>query len=216
MNSAYKNILSTIAATIVLFGAAYGIAVIAPYGGIDLHGAQANLHAPENPLVMKGHEVYVSQGCVYCHTQDLRPTAADVARFSDPEQYGEYQMPVAEETQFFSPSAMGSARIGPDLARLAAKSDRESLEALLRSAPDGSVRAGLHNYTNLFFDDNLSPLGLSWKIRMMMNAGIPFSDPYQRSVFLHLEGQTKGDALIEYLLFLGKRQKEFNGQYYQN
>ena len=61
----------------------------------------------------------------------------------------------------------------------------------------------------------MSPLFFCWRVRMMMNARAPMSDAYQRSAFEEIGGQTRGDALVEYLLSLGRRQSEFAGKYFQ-
>jgi mono/diheme cytochrome c family protein len=70
-------------------------------------GAQAGLTAAE----LRGREVYAREGCAYCHTQQIRFTAADIARFGAPT--------LAWETRFDFPHLWGTRRIGPDLARVA-------------------------------------------------------------------------------------------------
>jgi len=77
----------------------------------------------------------------------------------------------------------------------------------------------MHSYGRLFdandVYDEVDALSLSWKIRAMMNAGVPFSDSYQKSALDNLPGRSKGDALKAYLLTLGARQSEFAGKYYK-
>jgi mono/diheme cytochrome c family protein len=72
--------------------------------------------APANPLGLtaneiRGRAIYASEGCAYCHTQQIRYTEADIARFGSPT--------LAWETQFDYPQLWGTRRIGPDLARVA-------------------------------------------------------------------------------------------------
>ncbi|MEQ9366421.1 MAG: cbb3-type cytochrome c oxidase subunit II, partial [Leptospirales bacterium] len=38
---------------------------------LPTYGAMAHL-SPESPLAMKGQEVYMQEGCQYCHSQNLR------------------------------------------------------------------------------------------------------------------------------------------------
>ncbi len=59
----------------------------------------------------RGRAVYASEGCAYCHTQQIRYLAADIARFGAPT--------LAWETQFDYPHLWGTRRIGPDLSRAA-------------------------------------------------------------------------------------------------
>lgn len=57
----------------------------------------------------RGREIYASEGCAYCHTQQIRYTAEDIRRFGAPT--------LAWEGQFDSPHMWGTRRIGPDLSR---------------------------------------------------------------------------------------------------
>jgi cytochrome c oxidase cbb3-type subunit 2/cytochrome c oxidase cbb3-type subunit I/II len=78
--------------------------------------AQTAAMAPANALGMsasaeRGRLVYSREGCAYCHTQQVRYVASDMARFGAPT--------LAWETRFDYPHLWGTRRIGPDLARAA-------------------------------------------------------------------------------------------------
>ncbi len=64
---------------------------------------------PYTPLELAGRQIYVSEGCYNCHSQQIRPMVAEVKR------YGEYSKP--GEFIYDHPFQWGSRRIGPDLAR---------------------------------------------------------------------------------------------------
>jgi cytochrome c oxidase cbb3-type subunit I/II len=64
---------------------------------------------PYTPLELVGRAHYISEGCVNCHSQMVRPLVAETER------YGEYSKP--GESVFDHPFLWGSRRIGPDLAR---------------------------------------------------------------------------------------------------
>ncbi|MEZ6095461.1 MAG: cytochrome-c oxidase, cbb3-type subunit I [Pirellulaceae bacterium] len=64
---------------------------------------------PYTPLELAGREIYVSEGCYNCHSQQIRPM------FAEKERYGEYSR--AGEFVYDRPFQWGSRRIGPDLAR---------------------------------------------------------------------------------------------------
>ncbi len=66
---------------------------------------------------MRGREIYGREGCVNCHSQLIRATAADVRRFGPPSQ--------AWETEKEFPHLWGTRRIGPDLARESGKRSRD-------------------------------------------------------------------------------------------
>jgi cytochrome c oxidase cbb3-type subunit I/II len=64
---------------------------------------------PYTPLELLGRDLYISEGCYNCHSQQVRPL------FAETERYGEYSR--AEESIYDRPFQWGSRRIGPDLAR---------------------------------------------------------------------------------------------------
>ncbi len=57
----------------------------------------------------RGRDIYAREGCSYCHTQQIRFTAADEARFGAPT--------LAWEGKRDYPHMLGTRRIGPDLSR---------------------------------------------------------------------------------------------------
>jgi cytochrome c oxidase cbb3-type subunit I/II len=68
---------------------------------------------PYTPLELAGRDIYIREGCYVCHSQQIRPTAAEVLR------YGEASK--IEESMYDHPFQWGSKRTGPDLARVGSK-----------------------------------------------------------------------------------------------
>lgn len=66
---------------------------------------------------LRGRAVYGREGCLNCHTQFIRSTAADVRRFGPASR--------AWETENEYPQLWGTRRIGPDLARESGKRPRD-------------------------------------------------------------------------------------------
>ncbi|MEQ1860588.1 MAG: cbb3-type cytochrome c oxidase subunit II [Chthoniobacteraceae bacterium] len=64
-----------------------------------------------------GREVYIREGCYYCHTQQVR----DVQNGSDMERGWGTRRTVARDYMFENPPLLGSIRIGPDLTNAGAK-----------------------------------------------------------------------------------------------
>ncbi|MGF1484705.1 MAG: cytochrome-c oxidase, cbb3-type subunit I [Opitutales bacterium] len=64
------------------------------------------------PLEQAGFEIYVSEGCNTCHSQNIRTLASDVMRY-DPKGGASY----LGESIFDRPFVWGSKRTGPDLSR---------------------------------------------------------------------------------------------------
>jgi cbb3-type cytochrome oxidase cytochrome c subunit len=141
-------------------------------------------------LFLAGQEVYYQEGCQYCHTQGIRAQPTEIMRFSNVEALGYFPAPAENASLFFTPSVQGSSRIGPDLSHIGLKMDKDALRALLQSnpyanpkSPSFDMRTGNHSYSYLFNMENLEPLSISWKVRWMMNFGLPLNDAYQRSAF---------------------------------
>ncbi len=223
MKSIFQNPLKLAGTVIVLTIAMFWVVAELCYWDLGLHAAHANTHVASDPLVLKGHEVYYEAGCQSCHTQNIRPFRGELLRYSDPDKFGRDFNLNEQDMTFFTPAVVGSRRIGPDLAAVASKfigeQGRQSLVTLLSSKDSKTARSAFHNYSNLFVGEDagqsMDSLRMSWKIRWLMNAGLPISDAYQRGVFDRLDGSTKGDALVEYLLFLGKRNMAYEGQFYK-
>ncbi len=75
---------------------------------------QARAFGPASTMALtaserRGREIYAQEGCGYCHTQQIRFTAADQARFGAPTMSWESRRDV--------PHMLGTRRIGPDLSR---------------------------------------------------------------------------------------------------
>ncbi len=71
---------------------------------------------PLSGLAVAGQKVYAANGCVYCHSQDIRPRylSADIAR--EPEAEPPVRRTVARDYFRDQPAFVGFLRIGPDLA----------------------------------------------------------------------------------------------------
>jgi cytochrome c oxidase cbb3-type subunit I/II len=101
--------------------------------------AQTAAMAPPQALPLtaaeeRGRAIYAREGCAYCHTQQIRYTAADIARFGAPT--------LAWETRFDYPHLWGTRRIGPDLAR------------------EGGTRTANWQYVHLFAPRAVVPLSI--------------------------------------------------------
>lgn len=60
----------------------------------------------------RGREIYVAEGCGYCHTQQVRPLQQDLV-FGRPSVAGDYA--------YSTPELLGSERNGPDLTNIGAR-----------------------------------------------------------------------------------------------
>ncbi len=106
-----KPLLFTLLATVaILIG---GIFELIPSFLIKSNVPTIEAVQPYTPLELHGRDIYISQGCVGCHSQMIRPFR------SETERYGEYSK--AGEFVYDRPFLWGSKRTGPDLHRIGGK-----------------------------------------------------------------------------------------------
>lgn len=76
----------------------------------ELKGHKTTEHVPLlTPLQLKGRQIYIANGCYYCHSQFVRPVADDPLRFGAVSKAWEYKH------QY--PNLLSTRRKGPDLTR---------------------------------------------------------------------------------------------------
>lgn len=66
-----------------------------------------------SPEEANGRQIYIREGCAYCHSQYIRPVAGESRRWGPVTQAGEYA--------FDTPHLFSTRRIGPDLSRVGMK-----------------------------------------------------------------------------------------------
>lgn len=71
----------------------------------------------------QGRAVYVANGCVYCHSQQVR----DPQNGNDIERGWGLRRTIAKDYLYAAPALLGASRMGPDLTNLGAKTEEESL-----------------------------------------------------------------------------------------
>jgi len=103
--------------------------------------------APKSGMAERGRRIYAANGCIYCHSQQIRPdyASADVDRVRDP---GPSPRPKWAERRsaprdyiFDRPVVLGQERMGPDVANMgkAAPTEEEgSAAAPAANAPPNS------------------------------------------------------------------------------
>ena len=65
------------------------------------------------PLQQRGRDVYLREGCWYCHSQFVRPVTGETRRWGPITELGEFAYDI--------PHLFGTRRIGPDLMRVGLK-----------------------------------------------------------------------------------------------
>jgi cbb3-type cytochrome oxidase cytochrome c subunit len=99
-----------LAGVVFLTFVAIGATVALPASDPDVRGATPA--SRQTALAARGMNVYRSEGCWYCHTQQVRSTPID-APYGDPTSARAYAG--------MSPPMMGTERIGPDLSHVGSR-----------------------------------------------------------------------------------------------
>jgi cytochrome c oxidase cbb3-type subunit I/II len=84
----------------------------------SIHGRLQTMYTP---LELAGRDLYVSEGCYNCHSQQIRMLVPDVLRYGRPGVADDYSH--LGESLYDHPHQWGSKRTGPDLAREGEKRD---------------------------------------------------------------------------------------------
>lgn len=199
---------------VLISAATGGVVQIVPLVTIDKATvAEDKMQRIYTPLELAGRDIYVSEGCYNCHSQQIRPFVAEIKRYGDYSRLG--------ESIYDHPYQWGSRRAGPDLARIGSKySDAWHYDHMLdpRQTSPGS---NMPTYPWLF--EKYTDYGsLVSKINVQKMLGVPFPDwsPAQidssakeqakeiqknlESLGKEVDADTEIVALIAYLQQLGK------------
>lgn len=140
---------------------------------------------PYTPLELQGRDIYIREGCVNCHSQQIRPFR------SETERYGEYSK--AGEFVYDHPFLWGSKRTGPDLQRVGGKyPDSWHYNHLMdpRLMSPGSI---MPEYPWLI-TQTLDTSTTEAKINAMRKIGVPYPAGYDKIANRDLENQAQGIA----------------------
>jgi cytochrome c oxidase cbb3-type subunit 2 len=149
---------------------------------------------PRNPLELAGQNIYVSEGCYNCHSQQVRPFVDETLR------YGHYS--VAGESVYDRPFQWGSKRTGPDLARVGGRYSNEWHEIHLMDPRSVVPTSNMPGYPWLADKPvDIEQTVESMKVLKML--GHPYSDDDIANAAASLTDKTQLDALVAYLQDLG-------------
>ncbi|HSC31108.1 MAG TPA: cbb3-type cytochrome c oxidase subunit II [Gemmatimonadaceae bacterium] len=139
---------------------------------------------PLTPLQAKGRDVYVANGCSYCHTQQVRPLAED-AVFGRPSAPGDYA--------YQTPELLGSERNGPDLTNVGVRQPSEVWQYMHLYDPRSVVPESIMpDFSFLFLVVPRAPDGVT---------AVPVPKPFAPKHGVVIPTR-KAQALVAYLLSL--------------
>jgi cytochrome c oxidase cbb3-type subunit 2 len=149
---------------------------------------------PYDAVRLMGRDLYIREGCVGCHSQQIRMLRAEVQR------YGPYS--VAGESVFDHPFLWGSKRTGPDLARIGERYSDDWHRIHLRNPRAVVPESNMPGYPWLAVNP-LQSDDIGDRMRALRALGVPYTDAQISAAPAALKGKTEEDALIAYLQGLG-------------
>ncbi len=174
-----KNVTLMMILTLIVISIG-GIVEIVPLFTIETTIERVKGVRPYAPLELAGRDIYVREGCFYCHSQQIRPFRDEVER------YGHYSL--AAESMYDHPFLWGSERTGPDLARVGGKYSNDWHVAHLNNPRDVVPESIMPPYA--FLGERPVDLdSLADHLRTNRIVGVPYSD--------EMIADAKADALAQ-------------------
>ena len=172
---------------------------------------------PYSPLEIAGRDIYIREGCYVCHSQQIRPLAAEVLRYGEPS--------TVAESMYDHPFQWGSKRTGPDLARLGKKyPDLWHYRHMID--PRAVTPQSIMPAYPWLEKNKIDFISLRKKMSVLKNLGLPYTDEQVANGDMEAEKQAKAIAqeltnqgapekladkevvaLIAYLQCLGQKSK---------
>lgn len=149
---------------------------------------------PYDSLSLIGRDLYIREGCVGCHSQQIRMLRAEVQR------YGPYS--IAGESVYDHPFLWGSKRTGPDLSRVGARYSDEWHRIHLRNPRDVVPESNMPGYPWLA-QRTVEGLDVQERMKALRFVGVPYTDAEIEVAPQALVGKTEEDAMVAYLQGLG-------------
>jgi cytochrome c oxidase cbb3-type subunit 2 len=147
---------------------------------------------PYTPIELEGRDIYIREGCNNCHTQTVRPLTFETARYGSAS--------TLEESAIDRPHLWGSRRTGPDLARVGRKYPAAWHYMHMKSPQSMYRQSNMPAYPWLAD----TKLDTRYTAKKMSVLGYPYTEEDMKA----LENKTELDALVAYLLRLGKELKQ--------
>ncbi len=141
------------------------------------------VQVPYTPLELAGRDIYVSEGCYNCHSQQIRTMKPDVLRYGDYSRIG--------ESIYDYPFQWGSKRTGPDLAREGGKRPDGWHFDHMREPRKISPGSNMPPYPWLL-EKETNYAALPGKIAAMRTLGVPYPDWTKEEIYQSVEEQAAG------------------------
>jgi cytochrome c oxidase cbb3-type subunit 2 len=161
---------------------------------------------PYNALELAGRDIYTREGCNNCHTQMIRPFKWEVDRFDPQGVYGKEGYSKGGEYVYDHPFLWGSKRTGPDLSHESQIKPSVDWHKRHLINPQATVNNSIMPPYPWLFEESatLSVDSIVSNMKALSKVGVPYTEEDYSKAKELLDGKLEGDALIAYLMKLGK------------
>ncbi|CAG2152999.1 hypothetical protein LMG19282_04324 [Cupriavidus campinensis] len=188
-----KNVGWLIIATIIVVSIAGLVQIVPLFFQHSTTKPDAGI-VPYSPLRLMGRDIYIREGCVGCHSQQVRTLQAETER------YGHFS--TAGESVYDHPFLWGSKRTGPDLARVGGRYSDDWQRIHLRNPRDVVPESVMPSYPWLE-KATLPTDDIQARMRALQRLGVPYTEEQIAHAPEELAGKTEEDAMVAYLQGLG-------------
>ena len=123
---------------------------------------------PYTPLEVYGRDIYISEGCYNCHSQQIRPMRHETER------YGEFSK--AGEFIYDRPFQWGSRRIGPDLHRIGQTNTSVSWHVRHMNRPTDTSEGSIMPAYPWLLTEETEYATIPARLSALKAVGTPYSD----------------------------------------
>jgi cytochrome c oxidase cbb3-type subunit 2 len=142
------------------------------------------------PIEKSGLEIYIAEGCGYCHTQQVRPIEVD-RTWGRPSAPGDYALLEPLDSLRLTPEILGTERTGPDLSNVATRQSNEAWNSIHLFNPRAVVKDSIMQAYPWLFDIKENPASSDIAVSIPKDYA-----PKKGKVIL----SKKAKALIAYIL----------------
>ena len=160
---------------------------------------------PYSGLELAGRDLYIKEGCLNCHTQMIRPFKWETDRFDPNRAYGDAPYSKGGEYVYDRPFLWGSKRTGPDLwheSQIQPSADWHKTHLI--NPREVSQNSVMPAYPWLFENEVDADVVINKMETLKKFFNVPYSDDDFAKAREELKDATEGDAMIAYLLKLGR------------
>ncbi len=153
-----------------------GVVEIIPMMKVQSNIPTISTVTPYTPLELEGRDIYVSNGCYNCHSQQVRPLRFETDRYGEYSKIGEFI--------YDHPFQWGSRRTGPDLARAGYMGSSTYKTAIWHfnhfSKPNTVVPRSIMPAYPFLLDKEVDLTIIPRKIRAMQMLGVPYAEGFDK------------------------------------